>query len=271
MHMKRLRRGGYFAAYEPDFGARGGEPGSRKLRRGEALVVQPWERALLLRNGRLDQVLDPGQYRIWQRGCAVRAVDMRPWVLALPTQEVPTADGATVKVTVAGHARVSDASAYVTGARSAEQSLYLAVQVALREVLAGVAVEDLLAGRAGLGEQLMASLTGIDGLGITVEQLVIKDIMLSGELKKAQAEVLVARAQGLAALERARGETAALRSLANAARMAAANPALLQLRLLQQLGGSSGHTVVVGAPAATLTGPGQVAAGAEAGSPTSES
>jgi hypothetical protein len=37
--------------------------------------------------------------------------------------------------------------------------------------------------------------------------------------------------------------------LANAARMAAENPALVQLRLLQQLDASAGHTVVIGVPA----------------------
>ncbi|MCA1706792.1 MAG: hypothetical protein LC808_27445 [Actinobacteria bacterium] len=58
----------------------------------------------------------------------------------------------------------------------------------------------------------------------------------------------MARAEGLAALERARGETAALRNLANAARLCADNPALLQLRLLQQLSTGSGHTVVIGTP-----------------------
>ena len=59
----------------------------------------------------------------------------------------------------------------------------------------------------------------------------------------------MAQAQGLAALERARGETAALRSLANAARQAEGSPApLLQLRLLQQLAATPGHTVVIGTP-----------------------
>lgn len=76
----------------------------------------------------------------------------------------------------------------------------------------------------------------------------MKDIILPGELKRAQTEVLVARAQGTAALERARGETAALRSLANAARMATDTPALIQLRLIQQLEASTGHTVVIGSP-----------------------
>ena len=81
-----------------------------------------------------------------------------------------------------------------------------------------------------------------------MEQLELKDIVLPGELKRAQAELLVARAKAASDLERARGETAALRSLANAARLAADNPTLLQLRLLQQLETSTGHTVVIGTP-----------------------
>ena len=46
-----------------------------------------------------------------------------------------------------------------------------------------------------------------------------------------------------------RGETAALRSLANAAHMIERNPNLMQLRLLQVLGQQSGNTVVLGVPA----------------------
>jgi regulator of protease activity HflC (stomatin/prohibitin superfamily) len=172
---------------------------------------------------------------------------MRPWVVVVPTQEVPTADGATVKVTLAGRARVTDASTYVTAARDTEQALYLAVQIALRELAATTTVDDLLTGRGDMGSRLLAGVRDLDALGVAVEQLELKDIILPSELKRAQSEVLVARAQGTAALERARGETAALRGLANAARMAADNPALVQLRLLQQLEASTGHTVVIGA------------------------
>jgi hypothetical protein len=50
----------------------------------------------------------------------------------------------------------------------------------------------------------------------------------------------------LAALEKARGETAALRNLANAAQLVERNPYLLQLRLLQVLGQQPGNTVVLG-------------------------
>jgi regulator of protease activity HflC (stomatin/prohibitin superfamily) len=241
----RQRLRAYYAG-AAGFAAPGRDDAGQALRRGQPVTVAQWQQGLLFVRGRYTRLLEPGQYRFWQLGCSVRTVDMRPWVVSLPVQEVPTTDGASVKVTVAGSARVTDAVAYVTIARDPQQSLYLAVQIALRDLVAGVTVEDLLAGRADLGDRLMAGVRGVEQFGIGVDQLVIKDIMLSGELKKAQAEVLVARAQGIAALERARGETAALRSLANAARLAAANPALLQLRLIQQLGTSSGNTLVFG-------------------------
>lgn len=219
----------------------------RSLRPGALVVVAEWERGVLLRQGRVERVLEPGAHRVRQFRCGVRTVDMRPWVMTLPTQEAPTADGVPVKVTVSGHARVSDAVVYVTGTRVPEQSVYLAVQVAVRELLATTTLEELLGGRAGLADRLTEGVRDAERAGVAIDHLVIKDIILPGELKRAQAEVMIARAQGLAALERARGETAALRGLLNAARLASDNPALLQLRLMEHLGTSSGHTVIIGA------------------------
>jgi regulator of protease activity HflC (stomatin/prohibitin superfamily) len=219
-----------------------------RVRRGSRVVVEPWEQALLFRRGVHVDTLGPGAVRLWTGGNTLRRVDMRPWIVTLPVQEVPTADGVTVKVTVAGRARVVDPVAYVLHAQDAQAVLYLAVQVALRELVAGTTVDDLVGGRAVVGRDLTAAVGGIDVVGVAVAQLDLKDVVLPADLKRAQAEVLMARAQGLAALERARGETAALRNLANAARLAADNPTLLQLRLLQQLAATSGHTVVIGGP-----------------------
>jgi len=222
--------------------------GGAAVRPGRLMTVDQWEQALLFRDGALVATLGPGGHRRWRSRYTVRRVDMRPWVLLVPTQEVPTADGVSVKVTAAGQAQVADPVAFVTAVQDAHGALYLAVQVALREVVAAHTVEEVLAGRAELGAELTAAVRGLDLLGVTVASLELKDIVLPADLKRARAEVLVAQAQGLAALERARGETAALRSLANAARQAEGSPALLQLRLLQQLAATPGHTVVIGTP-----------------------
>jgi regulator of protease activity HflC (stomatin/prohibitin superfamily) len=231
------------------------------VRWGRKVVVNEWERGLLFRDGRLVTVLEPGAHRRWALGHRLRAIDLRPWVLLVPTQEIPTADGVTVKATVAGQARVTDPTTYVTAARDSDQTLYLAVQVALREVVAATTVEDLLTGRADLGAQLVARVRGLDERGLAVDQLELRDIVLPSELKRAQSELLVARAKAAADLERARGETAALRSLANAARLASDNPTLLQLRTLQVLEHSTGNTFVLGtSPLGVATPPGAASA-----------
>jgi regulator of protease activity HflC (stomatin/prohibitin superfamily) len=81
-------------------------------------------------------------------------------------------------------------------------------------------------------------------VGLAIESLAVRDLMVPGELRRAAAEVATARAQGQAALERARSEVAAVRALANAAKMVAEQPALLQLRTLQVVE-NGGATVVL--------------------------
>jgi len=64
------------------------------------------------------------------------------------------------------------------------------------------------------------------------------------------ADVLKAKQEGQAALERARGESASLRNLANAARVLEGHPGLMNLRLMQSLSTAqaAGNTLVLGMP-----------------------
>src|SRR5213078_2426471 len=87
-------------------------------------------------------------------------------------------------------------------------------------------------------------------IGINVLAVEVKDVMFPADLKRAFGEVLKAKQEGQAALERARGESAALRNLANAARVLEGNPALMNLRLMQSLmtAQNAGNTLVLGVP-----------------------
>jgi len=82
----------------------------------------------------------------------------------------------------------------------------------------------------------------------------VKDVMFPAELKRAFAEVIKSKQEGQAALERARGESAALRNLANAAKLLEGNPALMNLRLMQSLSAAqtAGNTLVFGMPGGFL-------------------
>ncbi len=115
----------------------------------------------------------------------------------------------------------------------------------------GIAVETLLQQRPDLGMQLLARVQpDMVKIGLEVLAVEVKDLALPNDLKRVFADVLKARQEGLAALERARGESAALRNLANAARLLEGNPALMNLRLMQSLASAqqAGSTLVMGVP-----------------------
>ena len=134
--------------------------------------------------------------------------------------------------------------------------MHLELQLALRQIVGAVDIDSLLATRDEISKKL-TEMTEAKAreLGLHLISVGIKDIMFPGKLKEVFAQVVSARKEGLAALEKARGETAALRNLANAAKMIESNPGLMQLRMLQTLGGSSGNTLVLGLPAQTTALP----------------
>jgi regulator of protease activity HflC (stomatin/prohibitin superfamily) len=124
--------------------------------------------------------------------------------------------------------------------------------LALRAVVNGVAIEALLNQRLEIGTQLLARVQPEAAkLGASILAIEVKDVMLPADLKRAFADVLKAKQEGHAALERARGESASLRNLANAARVLEGNPALMNLRLMQSLAATQNggvNTLVLGVP-----------------------
>jgi regulator of protease activity HflC (stomatin/prohibitin superfamily) len=214
-------------------------------------TVYEYERGLRFSRGRFTGVLGPGIYRYLSHATRIQKVDIRPTQVAVAGQEVLSADGVAVKASIAATSRVVDPERAVLGTAHYPTAIYTEVQLALRAVVAGLPVEELLARRAELSAQLKAiAAERLAPIGIELQEAAVRDLTFPGELKKIFSQVVKARQEGLAALEKARGETAALRNLANAAQMIQRNPHLMQLRLLQILGLQPGNTVVLGVPAA---------------------
>lgn len=220
---------------------------SKLLRR---VVVHDYEAGLLYRKGRFARRLGAGRYLVLPFRSEIVVVDTRRRAATVPGQEVLTADHVGLKVSVALSYQVADAVAAVHRAQSWESAIYQATQLALRAAVGSARMEDLLAQRLEIGRKLQESLAPAAAeLGVTLHAAELKDVMFPGDLKRIFAEVVRAQKEGQAALERARGETAALRNLANAAKMLEDNPALFNLRVLQSVsGGAPGSTVVIGVP-----------------------
>jgi len=212
-------------------------------------TVFEYERGLLYRNGKFVRVLEPGRHWLFAFSDSAFKADMRARPLTLAGQEILTSDNVSIKISLVVNYKIEDVRRAIHTVANYQEALYLALQVQLRELVSAAPVDELLAKRQTWGEQLVRDCQDkANALGLTLLAVGIKDIMFPGELKNIFAQVVNARNAGLAALERARGESAALRNLANAAQMLENNPALLQLRLLQTLSASSGNTIVLKLP-----------------------
>lgn len=216
----------------------------------ESVQVGEHEFALFYRQGRLVGQLSAGIHRLWGRHIQVTRLDRRRQMLDVPAQELPTADGVTVKVTAQVAWQILDPVAVVTRDVDYRQTLYAAVHQAVRVAVAAHALAALGAQRQAIAASMREAVTmAVTPIGLAVHETVLKDVMPNAETRKAMAAVAFAKQEALAALEKARGEQAALRALANAARLLKDQPELAQIRGLQVLadGMRGGAHVVVNA------------------------
>ncbi len=219
---------------------------TRLKRRLQPVTIFEYQAGLRYKNGRFVETLGPGRYALFWPGTAIQVEDLREQLLVVPGQEMLTADSLAVKMSLAVNHRTVDARQKQSSAQNQLELLYNDLQVAMRQAVATRALEALLSERGGMVQEIKAAVVGKAALrGIEISAVEVRDLMLSGETKRAYTDIFRAKKEGEASLERARGETAALRNLANGARMLAGNPALFNLRLLQTMAASKGATVVL--------------------------
>ena len=191
-------------------------------------------------------------WRQWPRPPRATATcrrHLRKTSLLVAGQEVLTSDNVGIKASLLVTYQVNDPVKAAHETQNWQGDLYQAAQIAFRAVAGGVTIEALLGQRLDIGTQLLARVQPEAAkIGISVLAVEVKDVTLPNDLKRAFADVLKAKQEGQAALERARGESASLRNLANAARVLEGNPALMNLRLMQSLSAAqnAGSILVVG-------------------------
>jgi regulator of protease activity HflC (stomatin/prohibitin superfamily) len=217
------------------------------LARRHEFIVTEGMAGLLYQDGKLVETLAAGRHVRSGKNLRVVSIDTRKTLLQVAGQEVLSADNVGVKLSVVLTIQIVDAVKSALAVDNHVMHLYSAAQSAIRTIVAGIAMEALLLQRVAIGAQLRELIAAqAEAIGVQVHAVEVRDVMLPGELRKAFSEVLKARQEGQAALERARGESAALRSLANAARLIEGQPALATLRFLQTLEASdAGRTIVM--------------------------
>lgn len=219
----------------------------------EIVTIWDYQVGLHFKDGRYVETLESGRHRLWGRGHSVILLDTRTTEMVVQGQEVITSDSATVKLTAVALWKVVDPLKFHLGVENAHQALYTQVQLAMRRLIGGIELGAVVEGKADFGKALLNDVkeTILEETGADVLRIDIRDLMLSGELKASYSGVISARKEAQAQQERARGDAAALRTFANAARVYENNPELFRLRYLETLkeaGSGYGNQLIIGVP-----------------------
>ena len=224
------------------------------------VIIYPGQIGLLIRDGRIERTLVEGRHGWWDWSGTrthVLVAPTTPQLIGVYQIELMTADHFSFRMHVAVHARLADAAAYYASLGSSmREHLTLAgpilsfgqvatyVAAAWRDAVSKQTLEEFLADPQADADTVSAALaTALPGGEMT--GMAITQITMPPEVRKMFTEVERARREGLAQLERARSEQAALRALANAARSLVDNPGLERLRMLQTMESAKGNKTFI--------------------------
>ncbi len=187
-------------------------------------------------DGDIHEVLAPGRHAAWKSRQKVEflILDLRERLLHVNGQEVMTKDRVTLRLNLSVAFRVLDPVRVATVAREADDVLYLAVQFAARETVATRTLDQLLVERDAIAETISPEVRArAEAVGLAIVTFGVKDVILPGEMKTLLNRVIEAQKEAEANVILRREETAAVRSMANTAKVMAENPVILRLKELE--------------------------------------
>ena len=203
-----------------------------------AALVPQYHAGVLYVDGKVAKLLDAGMHFFWKflRELRVETVDLRLQVLEVAGQEILTKDKVPLRVNLNAGYRVTDVLvAYAKQAKPADY-LYKELQFGLRAAVGTRTLDELLENKVQIDQSVAEHIERrVQGFGLEVDSVGVKDIILPGEMKVILAKVVEAEKAALANVIRRREETAATRSLLNTARVMEDNPTALRLKELETL------------------------------------
>jgi len=219
---------------------------------GGVKVVREYERAVVLRLGRLVASRGPGVIYIIPMVEQMYKIDLRTITLDVPSQDVITRDNVSVKVSAVLYFRVIDPARAIVEVQNYLYATSQLAQTTLRSVCGQAQLDELLAERDRLNEQLQEIIdTSTEPWGIKVMMVEIKHIDLPVDLQRAMARQAEAERLRRAKVISAEGEFQAAARLGEAAAVMERESVAVQLRMLQtlgQVGTEKNHTVIVPFP-----------------------
>ena len=200
-------------------------------------ILNEYERGVIFRLGKLlPQPKGPGLIFVFRPIDRIIKLSLRTVVLDVPPQDIITRDNVSVKVNAVVYFRVIDPARAVVEVENYMYATSQLAQTTLRSVLGQAELDDLLAERDRLNQQLQAILdTQTDPWGIKVSSVEVKHVDLPQDMQRAMARQAEAEREKRAKIIHAEGELTASEKLSEAAAVLQRQPAAITLRYLQTL------------------------------------
>jgi regulator of protease activity HflC (stomatin/prohibitin superfamily) len=200
-------------------------------------ILNEYERGVIFRLGKLlPYTKGPGVVLVFRPIDRIVRLSLRTVVLDVPPQDVITRDNVSVKVNAVVYFRVIDPARAIVEVENYHYATSQLSQTTLRSVLGQVELDDLLADRDRLNQQLQSILDAqTDPWGIKVSAVEVKHVDLPQDMQRAMARQAEAEREKRAKIIHAEGELTASEKLSQAAAILERQPAAITLRYLQTL------------------------------------
>ena len=201
-------------------------------------IVQEYERGVVFRLGRvLGRAKGPGLVLIIPFGIdRMVKVNLQTITMNVPPQDIITRDNVTVRVDAVIYFHVVEPIRATVEIQNYLLGTSQIAQTTLRSILGKADLDDLLAKREQLNDQLQAVIDELtEPWGVKVTLVEIKDVALPDTMQRAMARQAEAERVRRAKVINAEGEFQASEKLSEAAEVIARHPIAYQLRLLQTM------------------------------------
>ena len=236
-------------------------------------VLREYERGVVFLLGRYQRVKGPGLIIIIPLLQQMVRVDLRTIVMDVPTQDLITRDNVSVQVNAVLYFRVIDPDHAVLNVENYMEAIGQLAQTTLRSVLGQHELDELLAERERLNNNIQTILDQqTDQWGIKVASVEIKHVDIDESMIRAIAKQAEAERERRAKIIHADGEFEAAERLVEAAQRMASETGSMQLRYLQtltEIAGEKSSTIVFPLPVNLMESLGRLV-GNQAGDPAEE-
>jgi len=193
---------------------------------------------LLTINGQYIKTLSPGLHAYWifNRHITITIWETRLQEMEVTGQEILTKDKVSLRINLSAGYQYLDILQVTRLLENPKQYLYKELQFGLRAAVGTRSLDELLENKDIINEDVLKYITEkTQEVGIAVESVGVKDIILPGEMKTILNKVVEAEKVAQANLIKRREETAATRSLLNTAKVMEDNPTALRLKEMELL------------------------------------